>query len=127
MCQLDDIKFDIVLNSLINKHIIALELSIDSNSKHVHYILYVDLPLLKAYNKYHELKLSESIWSMWRAKRLLGKNGNLEFKQMLSTFVRSYCGPGWTTSMELKKSSDYEEKRPQNNDDKGKDRQDIQQ
>ena len=108
--------------SIVNKHITALELSIDPDNKRVHYVLYAAPSLVKAYNKYQELKSLGSVWAMWRTRRILSKNGNLEFQQLLSTFVRSYCGPGWATSMELKKSSDYEEQRSKDNDDKGKDR-----
>jgi hypothetical protein len=106
--------------SIVNKLITAVELSVDSDTKHISYVLYAAPSLIKAYNKYHELKLSSSLWAMWRIKRLLSRNGNLEFQQIISAFVKTYCGPGWTASMQLKASSDYEEQRSKANDDKGK-------
>mgnify|MGYP006276113063 CR=1 FL=1 len=95
--------------SIVNKGITALELSIDSENKRISYTLYASPSLIKAYNRYQELKNSSSLWDMWKLKRLLKTNGNLELKQILSAFVTAYCGPGWATEMILKKSSEYED------------------
>jgi hypothetical protein len=108
--------------SIVNKGVTALELSIDSENKHISYVLYGASSLVRDYNKYQELKNSNSMWSMLRIKRLLKKNGNLELKQILSAFVKAYCGPGWTTEMMLKKSADYEDKRSTSTDGEAKDR-----
>jgi hypothetical protein len=108
--------------SLVNKFITAVEVSIDSDNKHVSYTLYAASSLIRAYNKYHELKGSASLWDMWQIKRLLKKHGNLELRDILNSFVMTYCGPGWGTDLTVKKNSEYEEQGPKTTDDTGKDR-----
>lgn len=94
--------------AIINKSIFAVELSIDTTTKNLNYTIYVTKQLLMAYNRYHELKSSTSLFTMWRLKRMLKKHGNLEFHRMLDSFVKTYCGPTWGVSLSLKEKSEYE-------------------
>lgn len=108
--------------AIINQGITAVELSVDSNTKIIKYTLYAELSLLKDYNRYITLKNTDSIFGMWKLKRLLKRHGNLEFLKILSSFVKTYCGPAWSVDLELKESSEYEDQRPTPNDDSKKDR-----
>ena len=111
--------------SFVNRLITAVEVSIDADNKCVSYVLYAAPPLIKAYNRYYELKGSTSLWDMWRIKRLLKKHGNLEMRQILNSFVKAYCGPSWDTDLTIKKSSEYEEQQPKAADNTGKNRQAV--
>lgn len=108
-----------IYGSLVNKLITAVEVSIDADNKLVFYNLYTSPSLIKAYNKYQELKGSTSLWDMWHIKRLLKKHGNMEMGQILNSFVKAYCGPGWSADLSIKKSSEYEEQRSKTTDDQG--------
>lgn len=108
--------------AIINKHIKAVELSVNSNTKAINYVLFASRSLIKDYNRYHELKGTNSIFGMWKLKRLLKRHGNLEFLKILTGFVKTYCGPAWSVDLELKESSEYEDKRPTIDDDPEKDR-----
>lgn len=111
--------------AIINQGITAVELSVNSNTKAVKYTLYAEPSLLKDYNRYIALKNTDSIFGMWKLKRLLKRHGNLEFLKILSGFVKTYCGPAWSVDLELKESSEYEDQRPTSNDDSKKNRDPI--
>lgn len=111
--------------AIVNKQITAVELSVNSNTKAVKYTLYAEPSLLRDYNRYYALKNTDSIFGMWKLKRLLKRHGNLEFLKILSGFVKTYCGPTWSVDLELKESSEYEDKRPTPNDDPKEDRDPV--
>ena len=91
--------------AIINQSITAVEVSVNSNTKIVKYIVYAPNPLLRDYNRYQALKGIGSILGMWKLKRLLKRHGNLEFLKILSGFVKTYCGPAWSVELELKELS----------------------
>lgn len=95
--------------TLIHKQVQAVELNITPESKTLEYIVYLDSRLFKSYKLYNELRKSDSIIGLWRLKRLLKKEGNLNFMAILSDFVRNYCGPKWGVKLEVKDFSSYEE------------------
>ena len=66
--------------------------------------------LLKKIKTYNKLRDSNSLFSLWRLSRLLKKEGNLEFKNVLRHFVRSYCGDKWSVSLEIKRKDQYDDK-----------------
>jgi len=107
--------------AIVNKNIISVELSVNSNTKHIKYVLYLSSSLFKDYNRYQLLKHSTSLIGMWKLKRLLKRHGNLEFLKILSSFIKTYCGPSWSVELETKESSEYEEQRLKT-DDKVQDR-----
>ena len=38
---------------------------------------------------------------MWRFKCFLKKEGSLNFHEMLNTFVKDFCGPGWSAKLTI--------------------------
>jgi hypothetical protein len=46
---------------------------------------------------------------MWRFKRLLKKEGALDFQQVLNNFVRDFCGPKWGVTVEIVDFNSYVE------------------
>lgn len=111
--------------AIVNKNITAVEASINSNTKTIKYTLYAPTFLIRDYNRYKELKGASSIFGMWKLKRLLKRHGNLEFLKILSSFVKTYCGPAWSVDLEIKESSEYEDEGPTSNDDSKEDRVSI--
>lgn len=109
--------------AILNKSIYAVELSVNTDAKSLIYTLYVSKKLFTAYNRYNGLKLEKSILGLWRLKRLLKSNGNLEFEKMLSVFVKTYCGPNWQVQVHVKEKSEYEKDGPTYADDSAKDKQ----
>lgn len=111
--------------SIVNPKITAVELVVDTNSKNINYTLYGSRSLIRAYNSYTALRSSTSLWDMWKLKRLLKRHGNLEFKNILTGFVKTYCGPNWSVDASLRESSEYEDTRPTPSDDTDQDRQSV--
>jgi hypothetical protein len=81
--------------SLVHKDVQAVEVKINVEEKMVDYIIYVTNDLLKKVEKYRELIHSQTLYDMYRFKRLLKKEGRLDFSQVLTSFVADYCGPKW--------------------------------
>jgi len=104
----DDVKNQLFFcGSIVHKNVQAVELKINPEEKHIHYVIYVDSNLLKSINKYYNLSKSSSLIDMWRFKRLLKKEGSLDFSKVLSAFVRDFCGPSWNVSVETIDFKDY--------------------
>lgn len=89
--------------ALCHKDILAVELRINIEEKTVEYDLYMPKSLLKKINKYNKLRLGVGIIDLWRLKRLLKREGSLDFNSMLWNFVRDYLGPKWKV-----KSNNYD-------------------
>lgn len=81
--------------SIVHPDVQAVELKITPEDKLVDYIIYVTPTLEKKIVKYKQLSTSKSLLSMWRFKRLLKKEGCLDFEKVLNSFVGEYCGPKW--------------------------------
>lgn len=94
----DDIKNQLFFcGSIVHKEIQAVEVQIEAERKVVEYTIYVDKSLLSKIKKYEVLSKSDSLFGLWRFKRLLKKEGSLDFQQVLDAFVKDFCGPKWQT------------------------------
>jgi hypothetical protein len=87
--------------SIVHKDVQAVELSIDPEKKIVFYKIYATDDLCNKIDKYHKLCASNGLIDMWRFKRLLKKEGSLDFAKVLNKFVVDFCGPKWTTKAEV--------------------------
>ena len=90
---------------LVNKGITAAEVDIDVESKTISYNLYVKDSLLKAFDNYSNR--TNSWFSLIKSAYYVRKHGNLNFKLLLSKFVKDYMGPSWKVSLSVKKSNEY--------------------
>lgn len=98
-----------VYGSIVHKDVQAVELTIDVSTKKVSYQIFVNKSLMKKIEKYKKLSTSKGFWDMWKFKRLLTKDGNLNFQHVLTRFVKDFCGPSWTTVVEVQDVSAYVE------------------
>jgi hypothetical protein len=106
----DDVKNQLFFcGSIVHKDVRAVELDIDVDTKSVEYKIYLDKDLINKIEKYHQLSKSTSLFGLWRFKRLLKKEGSLDFSLILSKFVRDFCGPKWNTSVQVIDFSTYVE------------------
>lgn len=87
--------------SIVHKDLKALELDIKVETKELEYRLFFDEKTLKLIAKYDELSKSDSMWGLWRFKRMLKKHGNLNLQHILSKFVKDFCGPTWSVKVNL--------------------------
>ena len=87
--------------SIVHKDVQAVEVKIQPETKLVEYTVYVTPDLCEKIAKYHELSTSTTVFGMWRFKRLLKKEGCLDFQKVLSSFVADYCGPKWSATAEI--------------------------
>lgn len=98
----DDVKNQLFFcGSIAHKEVQAVELDLSPEKRLVNYRIYVNSDLLKKIDQYHVLSKSTSIWGMWRFKRLLKKEGALDFQQILSRLVKDYCGPSWSVTVQV--------------------------
>jgi hypothetical protein len=93
--------------TLVHKEIEAVHATIDTEKRVVTYQLYAGPRLLSAVAKYERLVASDGLWDMWRLKRFLKKEGNLDFKAILERFVRDFCGEKWRVDFKLENVSAY--------------------
>lgn len=97
----DDVKNQLFFcGSIVHKEVQAVEVDIEPDKKLVKYKVYVNKDLVEKIAQYHVLSKSTSLFGMWRFKRLLKKEGALDFQQILSNFVKDFCGPKWNVSVE---------------------------
>ena len=99
--------------SIAHKDIAAVEVKIEAEKKIVEYTIYVNKDLLDKIKKYEIFSKSDSLFDLWRFKRLLKKEGSLDFKQVLGSFVKDFCGPKWQTQVKTVDFSNYVEEQPQ--------------
>jgi hypothetical protein len=95
--------------TLVHKEIQAVEARIDITSKVVDYDLYITSRLSNRLLRFEELSKSNSIMGLWLFKRMLHKEGNLDFSQIINNFVKSYLGSKWSATINLKDIREYEE------------------
>ena len=98
-----------LFGALVHKNVLAVKLSIDIATKTISYQLYCSRSLVEALAKYNKLRDSEKLLDLWKLKRLLKKEGNLNFGILINGMVKNFCGPKWTTAVEVKDVKDYEE------------------
>lgn len=93
----DDVKNQLFFcGSIVHKEVQAVEVKIEAEKKIVDYTIYVNKDLLKKIELYRVLSKSDSLFGLWRFKRLLKKEGSLDFQQILNSFVKDFCGPKWS-------------------------------
>jgi len=93
--------------AIVHKDIGAVELDVDCENKKVSYTIYCKNGLLGKIEKYKQLSESKGMLGLWKFKRLLLREGNLNIKFLLNNFVKDYCGPKWKAVIELKDYKDY--------------------
>jgi len=93
--------------SLVHRNVAALNLEIDVAKKTVLYTVYFDDAMMEKIQKFQEWQHSDSIITLWRLKRLMKKEGNLNFELIVQKFVRDFCGPSWTTTLKVDNVSNY--------------------
>jgi len=95
--------------SIVHKDVQAVELDLKLESKLVEYTIYLNKDIIKKIETYKQLSTSTSLFGMWRFKRLLKKEGSLDFQAILSKFVGDFCGPNWSASVTVKDFGNYVE------------------
>lgn len=111
--------------SIVHRDVQAVELDLNPEQKLVNYKIYMEKSMLKKMKLYKELSTSTSLFGMWRFKRLLNKEGSLDFQAILSKFVADFCGPKWTVKVEVIDFDQYvDELGVEGEDDKGSQRPD---
>jgi len=93
--------------SVVHSNVQAVELSIEAENKKVNYTIYVDKDLLKKIDKYNSLVSSKTLLKMWLFKRFLKKEGSLDFQSILNKFVKDFCGPKWSASVNVVDYDNY--------------------
>lgn len=105
--------------SIVHRDVQAVELSIRPETKLVDFIIYVTPELIKKIAKYNKLSVSKSLFGMWRFKRLLKKEGCLDFQRLLNSFVTDYCGPKWAAKATILSFDSYVDSLGTENEDGG--------
>lgn len=105
--------------SIVHRDVQAVELSIRPETKLVDFIIYVTPGLIKKIAKYNKLSVSKSLFGMWRFKRLLKKEGCLDFQRLLNSFVTDYCGPKWVAKATILSLDSYVDSLGTENEDGG--------
>ena len=98
-----------VYGSIVHKDVRAVEVDIQVADKVIDYKIYIDKELKEKIDRYTRICHSDKILDMWRFKRLLKKEGNLNFQHILNQFVRDYCGPQWTAKVDVLSITGYVE------------------
>jgi hypothetical protein len=105
--------------SIVHKDVQAVEVNVTPETRLVDYIIYVSPELVKKIAKYKELSLSKSVFGMWRFKRLLKREGCLDFQKILNSFVADYCGPKWNVKASVLGFDSYVDSLEAENEDGG--------
>ena len=87
--------------SIVHKDVKAVECSISVETKTVSYQIFVPSSLLKKVQKYEKLAKSDKLFDLLRVRHILKKEGDLNFKGILSKFIKDYCGGKWSTTVEI--------------------------
>jgi len=95
--------------SIAHPQVKAVDLNIDVENKSVDFKIYLPKPVMKKILKYYKLSKSTNFWGLRCFKNFLKKEGDMNFKNILSGFVRDYCGPNWSANVEIFDFADYEE------------------
>lgn len=96
-----------LFGSIVHKDISAVEVDVDFQKKAVKYQLYATNNLLKKINKFNKLAESNSVFGLWRFKRFLLKEGNLNLRSIVTRFVKDYLGPKWIAEVEMRSVEEY--------------------
>lgn len=96
--------------SIVHKDVEAVELKMDVEKKTANYTIYVPKSLFKKFNKFNKLSNAQSLLGLWRFKRILKKEGNLNFSLILNKFVKDFCGSKWHATVEVMESAKYNDR-----------------
>jgi hypothetical protein len=77
-----------MFGSIVHKDVQALEVDIVPENKLVKYNIYLKSDIIDKANKYKELSTQTSLIGMWKFKRFLKKEGNLNFTGILNKFIK---------------------------------------
>lgn len=106
----DSIKNQLFMyGSIVHRNVVAVDLAVDVAAKLVSYKIFVDVAVKGKVDKFFKLKESTSTFGLWKFKRFLKKEGNLDFHAILNSFVKDYCGRGWNATVETIDFNDYVE------------------
>jgi hypothetical protein len=106
----DDVKNQLFFcGSIVHKEVQAVEVDIEPDKKLVRYKIYIEQDLINKIADYKVLSKSTSLFGMWRFKRLLKKEGVLDFQQVLAKFVKDFCGTKWSVTVETVDFNSYVE------------------
>lgn len=105
--------------SIIHRDVRAVEVDIHPEKRTISYKLYFDKSLIQKINRYSQLSKSQSLFGMWRFKRLIKKEGVLDFHAILNRFVRDFCGPKWSATIEIVDNSTFVEELGVEGEDQG--------
>lgn len=110
---------------ILHKDVEIVDIDVDFEKKTVYYHIYIgNKKTIEDYNNYYIYKSKYDsktigIIDIFRFKRLLkkytvtnlefGKSLTIDFKNILSRFVKDYCGSKWVSTLEVKHSKDYVE------------------
>lgn len=104
----DDVKNQLFFcGSIAHKEVQAVELDLLPEERLVRYKIYVNPDLIKKISKYEVLSKSTSLFGMWRFRRLLKKEGALDFQQILNKLVKDFCGPNWNVTVNVVDFNSY--------------------
>lgn len=90
-----------MFGSIVHKDVQALEVEIAPETKLISYQLFFKKEVLEKVAKYKELSTRTDLIGMWRFKRFLKREGNLNFTGILNKFVKEYCGPKWSVKADV--------------------------
>lgn len=95
--------------SIVHKDVQAVHVKIKPEDKVVEYRVYVPADLIKQSDKFCKLKESTSVFGLWKFRRMLKAEGNLDLKFMVDKFVKDYCGPQWKANVQIEDFVNYED------------------
>lgn len=95
--------------SLVHNEVRAVHVRITHEKKIVNYDIYVDSSLIRALSKYKKLRNTTSIFGLWRLKRLIKREGNLNFNFIIDKFTKDYCGKDWKAELKVMNIADYKD------------------
>lgn len=101
--------------SLVHRNALAVTLDIDVSKKIIHYTVYFDDKMMDTIDKFTRWQKSDSIITLWRLKRLIKREGNLNFESIVQKFVSDFCGRSWTATLTVDNVSNYKEDGPDRN------------
>ena len=93
--------------SIVHTNVEAVHVKIVPEEKTVNYVIYVPKALLKKINEFLKLKKATSIFGLWKFKRMLKTEGNLDLGFIVDRFVKDYCGPKWKASVTIEDFANY--------------------
>ena len=98
-----------VYGTLVHKEVEAVEVQIDITNKMISYDIYIGKNLRKRMERFEALSKSNGVIDLWLLRRILRKEGNLNFLQILNGFVKTYLGPKWSVTAKMRDIKEYEE------------------